>query len=192
VTRLLLAAVAALAAATTAACATAAPPAPTGPSALVRADIDRAETAEKARRHDLARQHYQQAVADAHDPASQRFARREFAETLETWGELAEATAQLEGAVAARPDDAASWHDLGFLRFEQGDTAGALVALERSKTLAPRDPRPRKTLAVIRWRSHDYAGAEAEYRGMLGLDLPAGVRSKVEWAIGELEKLQHP
>lgn len=177
-------------AAVLAACATTPPPAPIGPSAQVRADIDQAETAERARRHDLARAAYQRAVADAHDPASQRFARREYAETLETWGELAEAIAQLQGAVAARPDDAASWHDLGFLRFQQGDTTGALAALERAKQLAPRDPRPRKTLAVIRWRTHDYAGAEAEYRGMLALDLPPQLRDKVEWAIRELARLQ--
>jgi Flp pilus assembly protein TadD len=168
------------------ACASASPPPPTTPSAIVRADVEQAETAERTRRHDLARAAYQRAVADAHDPASERYARREYAETLETWGELAEAIAQLEGAVAVRPDDAASWHDLGVLRFQKGDAAGATAALERAKQLAPRDPRPRTALAALHWQGHDYAAAAAEYRAMLGLDLPDKLRAKVEWALGEL------
>ena len=40
------------------------------PSAQVRADLDRAEHAELARRHDLARAAYEQAVADAPDPTT--------------------------------------------------------------------------------------------------------------------------
>jgi Flp pilus assembly protein TadD len=171
-------------------CATAPPPAPAGPSAIVRADVENAEAAERVRRHDLARARYQQAVADAHDPASQRFARREYAETLETWGELAEAIAQLEGAVAARPDDAASWHDLGILRFQQGDAAGAAEALGRAKQLAPRDVRPRTALAALYWQRRDYPAATAEYRALLDLDLPAKLRDKVTWALGELARVQ--
>jgi Flp pilus assembly protein TadD len=171
-------------------CATAAPPAPTTPSAVVRADVDQAEQAERVRRHDLARTRYQQAVADAHDPASQRFARREYAETLESWGEVAEAIAQLEGAVAARPDDAASWHDLGILRFQQGDIPGAADALGRAKQLAPRDVRPRTALAALYWQRHDYTAAAAEYRALLDLDLPDKLRDKVNWALGELARVQ--
>jgi Tfp pilus assembly protein PilF len=176
-----------LAAALLVGCASA-PPKPVGPSDVVRADVDQAESSERIRRHDLARTAYERAVADAHDPASIRFARREYAETLETWGEVAEAIAQLEGAVAARPDDAASWHDLGILRSQQGDAAGAAVALEHAKQLAPSDPRPRTALAALHWRDHDYAAALAEYRAMLALDLPAKLRAKVEWAIGELSR----
>lgn len=170
-----------------AACA-AAPSHPTKPSDVVRRDVEAAETAERARKHDVARLKYQQAVADAKDPASQHFARREFAETLATWGEVAEAIAQLEGAVAADDRDPAAWHDLGFLRFQQGNTAGAVVALERSKQLAPGDPRPYKTLAVIHWKLHEFAAAKAEYTAMLGLDLPENLRAKVKWAIAELSK----
>jgi hypothetical protein len=55
--------------------------------------------------------------------------------------------------------------------------------------LAPEDERPRKTLAVIRWKRGDLEGARAEYRAMLELQLPDKLRSKVEWAIAELSKL---
>lgn len=162
-------------------------PAPAGPGAQVRAEIEQAEAAERARRHDVARAHYERAIAGARDPASIAFARREYAETLITWGEYPEAIAQLEGALAARPD-AASWHDLGLLRHNRGDLRGALTALEQARALAPRDPRPRVALAALRWRSGDRAGAAAEYRALLDLPLPERLRAKVQWALGELAK----
>src|SRR5205807_2105483 len=44
------------------------------PAAAVRAEVTQAETAEKARRHDVARTHYQRAIAEAHDPVSAAYA----------------------------------------------------------------------------------------------------------------------
>jgi eukaryotic-like serine/threonine-protein kinase len=161
--------------------------APTQPSTLVRTEIEQAETAEKARQHDVARAHYQRAVTGAHDPASIAFARREFAETLVSWGEYPEAIAQLERAIAAIPD-AGAWHDLGLLRNNQGDVPGAVAALEQARTLAPRDPRPRVALAALRWKSGDRAGAAVEYRALLELELPDRLRAKVTWALGELAR----
>jgi Tfp pilus assembly protein PilF len=169
-----------------AACAHAAPV--PGPAAAVRAEVDRAEAAEQARRHDLAREHYQRAIALAHDPDSVGFARHEYAETLVTWGEPAEARAQLELAVAARPDDPSAWHDLGLLRHHAGDDPGAIAALARAEQLAPRDVRPRTALAALYWRRGDKASAAREYRGMLALELPDRLRAKVEWALAELAK----
>lgn len=177
------------------ACGTPAPRTPhelAGVSAVVRADIDRAEDAERARRHDLARAAYERAVADAHDPASAHFARREFAETLETWGEDAEAITQLEAAVAAEPDDALAWQHLGLLYHHEGDDRRALAALERSKQLAPRSYWPRKALAALRLCGNDRAGAIAEYREMLALDLPARLRADVEQALAYLERSPGP
>ncbi len=159
-----------------------APPAPTSRD-VVRADIARAEDAELHRRHDVARAEYLRAIADAKDPETQRYARREFAETLEHWGEVGEATAQLEAAVAAVPGDAASWNDLGVLYHNQGDDPRALAALERAKALAPRDWRPRRQLAMLLVVMHDYARATAEYRAMLELDLPDRLRSAVKKAL---------
>jgi tetratricopeptide (TPR) repeat protein len=167
----------------------------------VRAEVRAAETAERARQHDVARQKYQQAVADAKDPASIGFARNRFGETLATWGEYDAAQRQLEGAVAATPDEPSAWYDLGILREHAGDSRGAIDAIERAKALAPTDWRPRRTLAVLHWKlaaaclsatpdapacTADVEAAKTEYRGMLALDLPPRLRSKVEWALGQL------
>lgn len=161
---------------------------PPEPSTVVRAEVERAEQAEKARQHDVARTHYQRAVAEAKDPPSIAFARREYAETLISWGEVAEAIAQLEGAVAAQPNDAAAWHDLGILRHNQGDDLRALDALEHARDASPKDPRPRVALAALRWKRGDRAGATVEYRALLDLDLPDRLREKVKWALAELAK----
>jgi Flp pilus assembly protein TadD len=161
---------------------------PVNDAAIVRDEIAQAETAEKARQHEVARAHYQAAVAHAHDPKSVHLARREFADTLMSWGELPEAIAQLEGAVAAEPDDAAAWHDLGILRHQQGDDPGAIAALEHARTLRASDPRPRIALAALRWKRGDRDGARKEYEALLQLDLPEATRAKVKWAIDELGK----
>lgn len=174
-----------------AACAHAAPASgqsPPGPAAEVRAEVDRAEAAEQSRRHDLAREHYQRAIALARDADSVGLARHEYAETLVTWGELPEARAQLELAVAAQPGDAGAWHDLGWVRHNTGDDPGAIAALARAEQLAPRDVRPRITLAALYWQRGDKASAAREYRGMLALELPDRLRAKVEWALAELAK----
>jgi Flp pilus assembly protein TadD len=155
----------------------------------VNADVEHAEEAEKARRHDVARAAYEHAITDAHDPASEHFARREFAETLETWGEVTEAIAQLERATELRPDDTASWHDLGILYHHHGDDIRARQALLRAKRLAPRDPRPRIALGVLLLCQQDLEGARAEYQELLELDLPDRLREKVRWV---LEHLQVP
>jgi Flp pilus assembly protein TadD len=162
--------------------------APDAPAAIVKQEIAAAEEAEKRRRHDVAREHYEKAVAAAHDPDSIAFARHEFADTLHTWGEDGEALVQLEAAVAAKPDDAGSWNDIGFYRHAKGDNPGAVQALERARMLAPTDVRPRKALAQLRWKLGDRAGAAAEYRAMLELDLPDNLRKAVQWALVELAK----
>lgn len=163
-------------------------PAPRGPAPSVQSEIEQAETAERARRHDEARAHYKRAVASAADPASIAFARRAYGETLMSWGEYPEAIAQLEGVIAVDPKHVASWNDLGLLHHNQGNETRAIDALQRAKTLSPNDFRPRRNLAVLRWTRGDRAGALREYREMLELDLPDRLRAKVQWAIDELGK----
>jgi Flp pilus assembly protein TadD len=170
------------------ACACGHAPRPRGPAAAVRAEVQNAEIAEKARRHDLARTHYQRAIELAIDPESVAYARHEYAETLVSWGEAPEARAQLELAVAAQPGDPSAWHDLGLLRHHAGDDPGAIQALARAEQLAPDDVRPRTALAALYWKRGDKASAAREYRGMLALDLPDRLRAKVEWALAELAK----
>ena len=162
------------------------PAAPVG--AETRAEIQRAEAAESARRHDLARAHYERAIAVARDADSAALARHEYAETLVSWGEHRAARLQLERAVAARPGDPSTWHDLGLVRHATGDVAGAIEALARAEQLAPADLRPRTAHAAQYWRHGDRAGAAREYRAMLTLDLPERLRAKVEWALAELAK----
>lgn len=166
----------------------AAPPRPGPVHADTRAEIQRAETAERGRRHDEARAHYVRAIDSARDPDSAAFARHEYAETLVSWGELPEARSQLERAVAASPNDASTWHDLGLLRHNAGDDPGAITALTRAAELAPHDARPRTALAALYWKRGDRASAARTYRSLLELDLPDGLRAKVEWALGELAK----
>jgi tetratricopeptide (TPR) repeat protein len=171
----------------------------------VRAEVERAEAAEKQRDHHLAREHYLAAVAEADRSGNRKsigYARREFAETLATWGENDEARLHLETAIVAVPSDPIAWQMLGILRHKLGDIPGAFAALERSKALAPRAWVPRRDLAVLHWsrgegrpadphpaaaRVHHVA-AHAEYKAMLELELPERLREKVEWAIGVLSK----
>lgn len=176
-------------------------PAQSRPDPMVRSEIDKAEAAERQRQHLVARAHYEKAVAAARDPASIGFAKREFGETLATWGEFAEARAQLEGSVAAAPTDPIAWQMLGVVRHKLGDLRAAFAALEKSKALAPRTWIPRQTLAALHWsrgegRTRDpdsakaakhRAAALAEYKAMLELELPDRLREKVEWAIGVLQ-----
>jgi tetratricopeptide (TPR) repeat protein len=163
-------------------------PAAREPAATVKTEIERAETAERARKHDVARVHYERAIAIAADPASGAYARREFAETLATWGEVPEAIAHLERSLALVGDNASAWHDLGILKHNQGDLPGATNALERAKTLAPEDFRPRVALAALRWKTGDRAGATTEYKALLDLELPDRLRAKVKWALDQLAK----
>ena len=156
------------------------------PVPTVRSEIEAAETAEKARRHDVARTHYEAAVAAAKDPESIAFARREYAETLVTWGEVTAARAQLEIVVGVAPNDPSVWHDLGIIRHHEGDITGAIVALGRAEELAPADPRPRIALAALYWKRGDKPAATREYQKLLEIDLPPQVRDKVKWALAQL------
>ncbi|MBV8755921.1 MAG: hypothetical protein JO257_01520, partial [Deltaproteobacteria bacterium] len=85
----------------------------------VKQEIERAEDAERARQHEQAAVHYRAAIAAAHTPKQQAWAHHEFAETLATWGQLADATHELDAAATATPDDASIWQDLGILRHKQ-------------------------------------------------------------------------
>jgi tetratricopeptide (TPR) repeat protein len=180
-------------------CACAKKPVVVGPSNAVKLEIERAEQAEQAREHDKARVHYERAIATAQDPDSIGFARREFAETLATWGEIDSARGQLEKAIVATPNDPVAWQMLGILRASGTvhDIPGAFAALEKSKQLAPRMWIPRRDLAALHFKlgagrdadpdpaaaARHRAAALAEYKAMLDLDLPPRLRDKVKWAI---------
>jgi tetratricopeptide (TPR) repeat protein len=177
---------------------------PAEPKPDVRAEVRDAEAAERMRRHDVARVRYEQAVAHATDAESIAFARGRFGETLATWGEYREAIVQLEAAVAARPNEASAWYNLGIVRDHEANPHGAQQALERAEQLAPTDWRPRIALSALHWRlaiecycakpagdlscARDADAATAEYRGLLELDIPDRLRAKVRWALDQLAK----
>jgi Flp pilus assembly protein TadD len=150
--------------------------------------IEQAEAAERRRDHATALALYRDAIAKAADPESERFARRELADSLIAWGELAPAAVELDKITALAPRDPAAWHDLGMVRHKLGDDTGAAAAFRGAIGAAPDDARPRIALAAMLWKTGDRAGALAEYRGLLRLQLPDRVRAKVEWAIAELNK----
>lgn len=162
------------------------------PSAATIAAIEHAEAAERARDHEVARRRYYAAIDTAPDVASEVFARHQFAETLLSWGEIDAGEGQLARIVARAPDDAAAWHDLGLVRHNRGDDAGAITALERARDLARRDPRPRISLAVLYWKLGRLPSALVEYKALAELSLPERLRRRVEWAIACLEPGHQP
>jgi tetratricopeptide (TPR) repeat protein len=176
---------------------------PAEPKADVRAEVRDAESAERARQHDVARARYEHAVADAKDADSIAFARGHFGETLATWGEYRDAIAQLEAAVAAGPGDASIWYNLGIVREHEGNSRGAQDALEHAEKLAATDWRPRIALSALHWKlavacycahgeacARDADAAAAEYRALLELDIPDRMRAKVKWALDQLARPQ--
>lgn len=173
-----------------------APPPAAAPASPVRRELDLAERAELARDHATARRHYEAAVAAAvaagSDLPSLRLARREFAETLISWGELPAAADQLAALTRADPRDAAAWHDLGMVRHALGDGPAAIAALARARAIAPSDPRPRIALAALYWKLGDLPAARAEYTALLELSLPDRVRDKVTWALQQLSPERKP
>lgn len=172
------------------------------PADPLRAEIERAEAAEKARRHDVARAHYERAITLAKDPKQLAFAHRELGEQLLVWGELEDGRKHLQASIAAVPSDPVVWQFLAFARLGLGDLEGAFAALEKSKALAPKVYLPRRDLAALHWKlaegrhalvdpdqaARHRAAALREYQEMLALDMPARVREKVKWAIEVLSK----
>ncbi len=144
------------------------------------ATVDTAHGHERARRYDLARKSYEEAVRDAPDPRSEVFARRELASALIFWGEYTDAEAQLEQVVRIEPGHAAAWHDLGLLKHRRGDLPGAETALRTAVKRAPQDPRPRVALAALLVTQRRYPEALAEYESLLELDLPDRLRAAVD------------
>jgi len=153
------------------------------PSASTVAAIERAEARERIRDHQGARRHYLDAIAAAPDRPSERFARHEFADTLNAWGEFTEMANQLEAIVGLDPEDASAWHDLGLVRHKLGDDRRAIASLTRARDLARKDYRPRIALAALYWTTGQFTSALTEYVALTRLDLPDRLAVRVRWAI---------
>jgi hypothetical protein len=156
--------------------------APTEPVAV-------AEAAEKARRYDVADALYLQARAGAPDAPSHAMAALAHGRALVFWGEYERAASALEEATQHAPGEAGAWHDLGMVRHQLGDLAGAEVAFRRAVQASPRDGRPRLALAALLWKQRRHQDALHEYEILAALDLPERVHDRVLWAIDTLRRL---
>jgi hypothetical protein len=79
-------------------------------------------------------------------------------------GELAEAVAEYERAVALRPRDYALWLELGLARDQAGDAPGAIAAFQQSVRLAPFYAPPRWQLGNTLYRVGRFDEAFEELR----------------------------
>ena len=70
----------------------------------------------------------------------------------------------LERALAARPDDFATWTALGYTRLRSGDPQGALDALLRATLLEPRQARAHIYLGIAYWQLGRFDDALKEMR----------------------------
>jgi len=166
-------------------CACGGRPAPVAEPAVDQ-HLSQAHRHEKAHRYDLAEASYQRAIQAAHRPAERYRAQRALADAYLFWGRYQDAANVLEALVAARPGDVPTWHDLGIVRAELGDLAGAEQALRRSIELAPDDPRSRIALAALLVNQHRYAEAKEHYAKLLELELPDRIRRAVHRALAIL------
>jgi tetratricopeptide (TPR) repeat protein len=162
----------------------------TSPSSdLWKTHLQQAQNAERARQHEQARKLYVQAAAAAGETQNGAVVAKQFADTLLSWGEFENGRDQLKRCVALAPNRADAWNDLGIVLHQLGDSNGAATALQTAATLAPKDPRPQIALAALWWTTKQYEKSLAQYRKISELNVDAGVRSKVQWAIETLAKL---
>lgn len=163
-------------------------PEPATPAPATRALLERAEAAERERRYDRADALYREARGRAPDPASRAAAAVAHGRALVFWGAYQQAEAALDEATRLAPGNAGAWHDLGMVRHELGDLAGAEIAFRRSVAVQPRDGRSRIALAALLWKQRRLRDALREYESLAELELPERVRDRVDWAIHTLRR----
>lgn len=83
---------------------------------------------------------------------------------------LDDALRLLTRAQESKPDDAQLWHNLGIVREQTGDAAGACAAFERAVELNPRNAESHYNLGVTRAALNGQDGAETAYRQALALN----------------------
>ena len=78
--------------------------------------------------------------------------------------QLTDAIAELESATRLRPEDYFLWQELGRLREENGDSEGAIIALEKATSLAPHYAQPHWQLGNALLRNDRLTAAFKELR----------------------------
>ncbi len=81
-----------------------------------------------------------------------------------------EAVQDFGDAVALDPNLAEAWHQLAIARWQQGDTAGAIRAIEETLKREPRHFGALRTLAAIAEARKDWRGAYAAWQKLLEID----------------------
>jgi tetratricopeptide (TPR) repeat protein len=150
--------------------------------------VDEARGLERRREYLKAQAVYERAFASAPDKRSKVWAGRALSSALIAWGMYAEAETALDEIVQVAPEDVASWHDLGLLRYQRRAYIGAERALRRSIELRPGDPRSHEALGALLVNRRRYGEAITVYETMKKLDLPAQKRDAVEKALELLHR----
>src|SRR5258707_949976 len=95
-------------------------------------------------------------------------------------GRLDEARAAYQRAIAATPDSAVLYRELGMVERRQGDAAAALEQFNRAVALDPSDAVSFAQAGEILEERGDFAGAETAYRNAANVDRFAGYDRKAE------------
>ena len=95
-------------------------------------------------------------------------------------GRLDEARAAYQRAIAATPDSAVLYRELGMVERRQGDAAAALEQFNRAVALDPADAVSLAQAGEILEERGDFAGAETAYRNAANVDRFAGYDRKAE------------
>jgi len=125
--------------------------------------LARAKSAAAARRWDVAKSAYQQAIAASPESA---FLYRELAIIEQQAGEPDQALAHFRRAAALDASDAKSVAAIGGILERQGDVTGALAAYERARAVDPGEV-PEKVVERVR-EAIKLLGLPAEYRAIPG------------------------
>jgi len=120
-------------------------------------------------------------------PAHAAYAHRMLGRAHQIAGRLEEAASAFDRALAAAPDDAALWADIGDFRRATGETAGAIAAADRAVALDPRHVEALILRGELTRGQYGLAAALPWFDRALDID-PANVRGLIERAatLGDL------
>jgi tetratricopeptide (TPR) repeat protein len=110
-------------------------------------------------------------------------------------GKLLEAKQQYQNALAANPDHSTSWHMLGLVDHQLGDTKHGIDLITKALTLNPREPRAYFNRALLQESLNNTAAALADYERASSLE-PAFFTALFNRAalldkIGQIDAAEH-
>ena len=107
-------------------------------------------------------------------------------------GRLEEARAAYQKAIAATPDSAVLYRELGIVERRLGDASGALEQFNRAVALDSTDAIALAQTGEILEERGDFAGAETAYRNAHSADAFAGYDRKAEAAVAKAREARLP